>query len=808
MPQLFQNLISNALKYHRQEEAPLVTIDSMRLKSQLDVCQIAVKDNGIGFDEKYCDRIFQVFQRLHGFRGDWRYHPINAHQLMSNKDSQRLKILLVEDDEDDFILLQDLLSDIQGTDLALEWIDNYEEALQVIQKKQHDVYLFDYWLGKNNGLELLRIVIANGCKTPVIMLTGHREREKDLEAMLAGAADYLVKGEINPSLLERSIRYAINRAQTLEALRESEERYALAALGANDGLWDWNLITNEVYFSERWKSTIGLNEEEKENFQHAEQWLQRIHPEDIERFKEKLSDHLRGLTPYFESEYRIQHSNGMYLWALSRGLAVRSANGQPYRMAGSQTDLSHHRVLYDQLTGLSNRTLFIDQLERTMKRTKRQPDYLFAVIFLDCDRFKIINDSLGHLVGDQLLIQVGKRLLKCLRPGDIVARLGGDEFAILLENVKDVNDATRIAHRMNQELMQPFSLMGHLVYISASIGIALNSQNCQQPEDLLRNADTAMYRAKALGKARYEVFDTTMHAQAQARLQLETALRQALDRNEFYLNYQPIISLTTNQGIGFEALVRWQHPEKGIISPADFIPVAEETGLIIPLSQWILREACAQMKAWQEQFPACQSLTMSVNLSRKQLSQPDLAEQIESIIQEIGLKAGSLKLEVTETGLMNEYEEKAAIILSKIKELGVQLSLDDFGTGYSSLSCINSFPIDTLKLDRAFVNNMTLSNKNADIVRAIVSLAHGLGIKVTAEGVETSEQLSQLQVLKCDYAQGYYFSRPLSSEAITSWIATTFQETLVIGEKVIGEKVIGEKVIGEKVIGEKVIGDW
>ncbi len=417
-----------------------------------------------------------------------------------------------------------------------------------------------------------------------------------------------------------------------------------------------------------------------------------------------------------------------------------------------------------------------------MKRTKRQPDYLFAVIFLDCDRFKIINDSLGHLVGDQLLIQVAKRLLKCLRPGDIVARLGGDEFAILLENVKDVNDATRIAHRINQELMQPFSLMGHMVYISASIGIALNSQNCHQPEDLLRNADTAMYRAKALGKARYEVFDTTMHAQAQARLQLETALRQALDRNEFYLNYQPIISLTTNQGIGFEALVRWQHPEQGIISPADFIPVAEETGLIIPLSQWILREACTQMKVWQERFPACQSLTMSVNLSRKQLSQPDLAEQIESILQKTGLKASSLKLEVTETGLMNEYEETAAIILSQIKELGVQLSLDDFGTGYSSLSCINSFPIDTLKLDRAFVNNMTLSNKNADIVRAIISLAHGLGIKVTAEGVETSEQLSQLQVLKCDYAQGYYFSKPLSSEAIINWIATTFQETLVIGD--------------------------
>ncbi|NJQ97390.1 MAG: bifunctional diguanylate cyclase/phosphodiesterase, partial [Hydrococcus sp. CSU_1_8] len=429
-------------------------------------------------------------------------------------------------------------------------------------------------------------------------LTGQGKREQDLEAMQAGAADYLVKGEINASLLERSIRYAINRSQALEALRESEERYALAAQGSHD--------------------------------------------------------------------------------------------------------------------------------------------------------------SLGHLAGDQLLIQVAKRLLECLRPGDVVARLGGDEFAILLERIREVEDTTGIAHRINEELMKPFNLMGHLVYISASIGIALNSQNCQQPEDLLRNADTAMYRAKALGKARYEVFDTTMHAQVQERLQLETALRIAIARGEFYLNYQPIISLAKNQSIGFEALVRWRHPEKGIISPVDFIPVAEETGLIIPLGQWILTEACRQMKAWQEAIPACRSLTISVNLSRKQLSQPDLAEQIAIILQKTGLNAQNLKLEVTETGLINEYEEMAEVVLAQIKDLGVQLSLDDFGTGYSSLSCIHSFPLDTLKLDRAFVNNMSISSKNMDIVRAIITLARGLGIAVTAEGVETAEQLAYLQMLKCDYAQGYF----------------------------------------------------
>jgi diguanylate cyclase (GGDEF)-like protein/PAS domain S-box-containing protein len=696
---------------------------------------------------------------------------------MSNKESQRLKILLVEDDEDDFLLLEDLLSDIEGTQFTLEWVSTYQAALAAVQKNQHDICLFDYWLGEYNGIELLQTVIASGCKTPIIVLTGQGKREQDLEAMQAGAADYLVKGEINASLLERSIRYAINRSQALEALRESEERYALAAQGSHDGLWDWNLTTNEVYFSDRWKSTIGLSEPEKEDFKHINRWLRRIHPEDIDRFKEKLQEHLTSLTPYFECEYRIQHCDGSYIWALSRGLAVRFPDGKPYRMSGSQTDLSHHRVLYDQLTGLSNRTLFIDHLERSMKRTKRQPDYLFAVIFLDCDRFKLVNDSLGHLAGDQLLIQVAKRLLECLRPGDVVARLGGDEFAILLERIKEVEDTTGIAHRINEELMKPFNLMGHLVYISASIGIALNSQNCQQPEDLLRNADTAMYRAKALGKARYEVFDTTMHAQVQERLQLETALRIAIARGEFYLNYQPIISLAKNQSIGFEALVRWRHPEKGIISPVDFIPVAEETGLIIPLGQWILTEACRQMKAWQEAIPACRSLTISVNLSRKQLSQPDLAEQIAIILQKKGLNAQNLKLEVTETGLMNEYEEMAEVVLAQIKDLGVQLSLDDFGTGYSSLSCIHSFPLDNLKLDRAFVNNMSISSKNMDIVRAIITLARGLGIAVTAEGVETAEQLAYLQMLKCDYAQGYFFSKPLASEAATDWIVNTFAES-------------------------------
>ena len=591
------------------------------------------------------------------------------------------------------------------------------------------------------------------------------------------SARVLLPGKDELSSLANTINWTLERlGKSQQALQESEERYTLSVQGANDGVWDWNLLTDKVYLSSRWKDMLGWKENESDN--HLGAWLDRIHHDDLERFKSGLLAHFQGKTPHFESEHRIRHQDGTYRWVLSRGLAVRDAQGKAYRMAGSQTDLSSRRVLYDQLTGLSNRTLFLDQLERALKQTKRQDDYLFAVIFLDCDRFKVINDSLGHLVGDQLLIQVARRLEACLRPGDVVARLGGDEFTILLENIQDISDATRVASRINQELMRPFNLTGRIAYISASIGIALNSPDCNQPEELLRNADTAMYRAKALGKARYEVFDATMHAQAQERLQLETDLRQAIERCEFQLHYQPIVSLVTEAVIGFEALIRWQHPQRGLIFPEDFMPVAEETGLITSISQWVLQEACHQMGVWQRKFPASQPLTIGVNLSRKQLSQLHLVQRLELILQETGLDASSLKLEVTETALMDDREEVAAQILSQLKELGVQLSVDDFGTGYSSLSCLHYFPIDTLKIDRSFVNCIRSRSKDSEIVQAIVTLAHNLGIEVTAEGVETDEQLVELKTLKCDRAQGYFFSKPLVPEVVEVWMAGFFAQIM------------------------------
>ena len=429
-----------------------------------------------------------------------------------------------------------------------------------------------------------------------------------------------------------------------------------------------------------------------------------------------------------------------------------------------------HDAFHDALTGLPNRILFMERLERALKHTKRRADYSFAVLFLDLDRFKLVNDSLGHTIGDQLLVALADRLKKCLRSGDTFARLGGDEFTILLDDIEGMDDVTYIVDRIHKEMTLPFNLSGYEVITSASIGIALNANSYELPEEILRDADTAMYRAKALGKARSEVFGKDMHTLAVARLQLEMDLRRAIERQEFRLHYQPIIFLETGKIHGFEALVRWQHPDRGLIHPTEFIPVAEETGLIVPIGQWVLREACHQMHIWQEQSSNNFSLTISVNLSRKQFTQSNLVEQIEQILQETKLDPRNLSLEITESIVM-ENAEAATSMLLHLGALGMQLHMDDFGTGYSSLSYLHRFPINTLKIDRSFISRIGNDAENLEIVQAIMTLAHSLGMKVTAEGVETAEQLAQLRVLKCEYVQGYFFSKPVNSEMAKALIA-------------------------------------
>ena len=429
-----------------------------------------------------------------------------------------------------------------------------------------------------------------------------------------------------------------------------------------------------------------------------------------------------------------------------------------------------HDALHDVLTDSPNRALCLNRLEHVIERAKRHEAYSFAVLFLDLDRFKVVNDSLGHLIGDQLLIAFVHRIEACLRPGDTLARLGGDEFTILLDDIKDASSAIHTAKQIQKELTLPFNLRGHEIFTSVSIGITLSASDYEQPQNLLRDAETAMYRAKERGKACYEIFDPGMHQNAVVRLQLENDLRRAIERQEFQVHYQPIVAIETGRLCGFEALVRWQHPDKGIVYPTQFIPVAEETGLIVPLDQWVLRQACRQICLWQKQYPANIPLTISVNLSAKQFSQPNLALQVKQILQDTGLDACSLKLEITESVLMDNAESAKSMLL-QLKALGIQLLLDDFGTGYSSLSYLQRFPIDVLKIDRSFISNTNVGGQDFKIVQTIVTLAHALGMDVIAEGVQTETQLAFLNQLQCKYAQGYFFSKPMNTEVTEMLIA-------------------------------------
>jgi diguanylate cyclase (GGDEF)-like protein len=424
-----------------------------------------------------------------------------------------------------------------------------------------------------------------------------------------------------------------------------------------------------------------------------------------------------------------------------------------------------HAAFHDALTGLPNRSLLIDHLKLAIEHSKIQHDHLFAVLFIDLDRFKNINDSLGHNTGDQLLVAIAARIGDCLRPTDTIARLGGDEFAILLDGLEDWTIANSVAERVQSELLKPFRLNGHEVYITASIGIRLSADGRDDAENMLRDADTAMYRAKDNGKARHELFHGSMHTRAVALLKLENDLRRAIERKEFFVQYQPIVSLDTEVLVGFEALVRWNHPERGLVSPDEFIPLAEETGLVTEIGGWVLHEACKQLQTWQTALGR-ETLTMSVNLSGKQLTQPDLIQQIENVLQETGLNATWLRLEITESVVM-ENAELATNTLLQLRKLGVHLSIDDFGTGYSSLSYLHRFPVNTLKIDRSFIGRMAEGDENAEIVRTICTLANNLGMQVVAEGVETREQLNRLRSLHCEYGQGFLFSKPVDAEAAT-----------------------------------------
>jgi diguanylate cyclase (GGDEF)-like protein/PAS domain S-box-containing protein len=549
-----------------------------------------------------------------------------------------------------------------------------------------------------------------------------------------------------------------NMLDALEAvkgdLEHTKTRYALAATGSNDGLWDWNLQDNTVFYSSRWFAVLGQPDSKEATI---ETWLSRIHADDRERVESYLNNHLQGHSRHFESEHRLLHADGRYRWMLVRGKAVRDENDQPIRMAGSLTDMST-RGMFDTLTGLPNRTLLMDRLTHALRRSSRESKRS-ALLVLDLNRFKVVNDSLGHYVGDMLLAEVSHRLQTALRAGDTVARLGADEFVLLLETVASEPDVLHIVERLERELSRPFNVNGHHVTTGCSLGIVADLALFNNADEVLRNAEIAMYSAKSSGKL-YAFFEPSMFTSVVSQRQMELELKAALDKDEFFLLYQPIVSLSNNEVQGFEALLRWQHSERGVVSPAEFIPLAEETGLIVPLGLWVLREACVQMSRLQHETPP---LFMSVNVSARQLEQQDFIAGVKKVLQETNLKANRLKLEITESAII-ENPQLVRGMLVKLKELGVQICMDDFGTGYSSLSHLHVLPLDTLKIDRSFIKELQHDANSLAIVRTMTELAKNLGIDVVSEGVELAEQVELLKDLNCRYAQGYLFSKPVTLE--------------------------------------------
>lgn len=466
-------------------------------------------------------------------------------------------------------------------------------------------------------------------------------------------------------------------------------------------------------------------------------------------------------------ESRCVHRNGEQRW-LSWAVTSFASEQLYYAIAQDITERKQaearlaYEAFHDRLTGLANRALFFDRLQRSILRSQRRKDYCYAVLFLDLDRFKIINDSLGHHAGDQLLLAVSSRIQKCLRTGDSAARLGGDEFSVLLEDVKDAAGAVNIADRIQKEIALPLVINGHEVFTSTSIGIACSTTGYESPEHVLRDADTAMYRAKASGKARHELFDEAMHLRAMQLLRLENDMRRAIERKEFLPFFQPIVRLSDNRLAGFEALARWQHPTRGLVAPIEFIPIAEETGLIGPIGQIMLYEACRQLRAWIDTYPTLSDIFVSVNLSAKQFAEPNLTDDIARTLLETALPGACLKLEITESMIMENASHSVAM-LARLRELNLRLSIDDFGTGYSSLSHLHRFEANSLKIDRSFIYNMVDVSESLEIVKTIMLLAHNLNMDVIAEGIETTAQREQLRDMGCAYGQGYLFAKPLAA---------------------------------------------
>ncbi len=605
-----------------------------------------------------------------------------------------IRILLVEDDRDDYVLTQGLLDKCSDSQYELLWEATYGAGLEALRSNRIDVCLIDYKIGGRTGLEFIAEASHDRSAVPMILLTGARDRSIDIAATRVGAADFLEKASLTPELLERSLRYAMRHAEDLVALEQA--RASLAE--ANDQL--------ETKVQQRTKELLEANE--------------------ALRFE---------ITERKRAEQLLRHSG-----------------------------------LHDPLTELPNRELFVDRVNQSVGRTTRSSDKTFAIMVVNLDRFRVVNDGLGHRAGNEVLSLISCRLQDAVRPGDTVARLGGDEFGVLIEDIAAAESARQCAQRLQKLLEQPILIDAQRVYAMFSAGIAVSTLGYCSAESMLQDARTAMANAKRRGKGRIEVFDISMRSNTAGLLELESDLRRATAQgDEFELHYQPVMDLRQGRVAGFEALLRWRHPERGLLGPGEFLQIAEESRLIVPIGRWVLKEAVRQLRSWQKRSPANDALFMSVNVSRYQLDDDDLIEDVRSTLEETGVKPGDLKLEITESVLMID-PDKTTAVMERLNEIGVCLSIDDFGTGYSNLSYLRQFPFQVLKIDRSFVRAMALDEEDFRVVQAINTLAVVLGMEVVAEGAETAQEVECLRSLDCQFVQGYYFSPPLAPDKVAKML--------------------------------------
>ena len=679
------------------------------------------------------------------------------------------RILVVDDNE---LNRELLVRRLERNDILAGTASGGVEALERIGAEPFDLVLLDINMPDLDGISVLETVRKTRAASnlPIIMVSARDESESIAEAINKGANDYITK-PIDFLVAFARINTQLDMRRTHAQLQESEERYALAFRGANDGLWDWDLRSGEIFYSDRWKDMLGLSDVPLNH--DPESWFNLIHPDEVEGLKQAIEEHLLGLSDALEYEYRALHGDGSFRWVLTRGVASRGADGQAVRISGSQTDITRTKA-YDPITSIPNAVLFMDRLEWLMDRDRRNRQGGFAVLLIKVERIKELRQTFGPVAGENILVEIAKRLTETLHTEDTattlqdassitICRHDEADFAVLLEGCRDETSTPKIAERVQTEIREPLQVGGEEVVLSSSIGIVVIAADVDDnatANDVIAHAASALARARSKGRGNYELFDRNMQDRALKRLKLETDLRHAIAANGLHLNYQPIVDLATGEITACEALARWTHPQDGPISPVEFIPLAEDGGLINAIGDWVLEEACRQHGEWLAAGAA--PISLAVNFSLLQMQREDVEDRVLGTLARTGMDPCNLKIEITESIFMEDID-RINTILSALNAKGIDIAIDDFGTGYSSLAYLNRLPITHLKIDRSFVTDISTDIAAQAIVQSTLLMAQSLGIKVIAEGIETEDQVAMLKVMKADYGQGYYYSRPISS---------------------------------------------